>query len=197
MDRLCNNLHSCSNRYFSHIPKPCFKVFAYVFVFGDSHTTVIGNINDLFNSYNFQFRLNWTSLPAHISTDINFVGRSTCSLKWCDLNLASASFYSLKKTKKNPWSLHIYLHWLLGSSLKLSVRTPRYLSNFLPTLQLSIQYLPTWSCNRALSADTFSLLLDRKGTNRGLQRLHQQFCCDKSYLREASSAHLPEDRLTV
>lgn len=95
MDKLCNYLNSCSDRDFNHIRKPCFKVFAYVFVFRGSHTSMIGNINDVFNSYSFQFHSNWTLLSVHISTDINFAGRNTGSFKLCDMNFVSGSFYSL------------------------------------------------------------------------------------------------------
>lgn len=56
---------------------------------------MVGNINDVFNSYGLQFHSNWTYPPAHISTDKNLAGRNTHSLKQCDLNLAIASFYSL------------------------------------------------------------------------------------------------------
>lgn len=103
MDKLCNCLHSCSNRDLSHISKPCFKLFAYVLVFRGSRTTVRGNVNDAFNFYGFQFHSNLTQLPAHISTDINFSGRNKCSLNcvmWIWLLLIFAPWFKKKTTHR-------------------------------------------------------------------------------------------------
>lgn len=109
MDKLCNCLHSCSNRDLSHISKPCFKLFAYVF--RGSRTTVRGNVNDVFNFYGFQFHSNLTQLPAHISTDINFAGRNKCSLNcvmWIWLLLIFAPWFK-KKKQLTGWSLDVHV----------------------------------------------------------------------------------------